>query len=110
MAFENVELPADENLDYWNPSVKGECIEGNLCGTETSKYNPEMERMILETKNGHQITLPAGAILNRFLKTLKIGDYIKVTYDGEKPSNNPAHNPTKLYHIEKDAEQFAHYD
>lgn len=110
MAFETVELPADENLDYWNPTVKGESIEGNICGTETSQWDKNRKRMVLETPNGNQITLPDTRILDRFRKGLKIGDYIKVTYDGEKQSDDPNYAPTKLFSIQKDTERFEEYE
>ena len=110
MAFETVELPADENLDYWNPTVKGESIEGNLCGTEASQWDSNRQRMVLETPTGNTITLPDTKILDRFRKGIKIGEYIKVTFDGEKENDDPNYAPTKLFKVQRDPERFEEYE
>ena len=99
MAFEPVTLQADPNDKYWNPQTEGEEIEGNLCGIDKSN---EQDRMVLDIGDDKEVILPGHAMLRRYMKSIKIGEYIKVIYEGEKTSNTEGYNPTKLYKVLKD--------
>lgn len=107
MGFEPVTLKADPNDKYWNPQTEGEEIEGNFCAIDQTT---DQDRMVLDMGDDKEVILPGHAMLRRYMKSLEIGDYIKVIYKGEKASNTEGFSPTKLYKVLKDDKKAVVYE
>lgn len=104
MALEDIPLEAETNGGYWSPEVDGEYIEGNVCGFEEG-YNEGSIVMVIQKADESQVVMPDHKTLTRYTKYVELGDFVRVTYKGEKPNKNPEYSPTKIYKVQKDPER-----
>lgn len=116
MAFEDIE---EDVLEYWNPENIGDNIEGNVYEITTDQWNNK--RIVLDMgddEDGNLLTttLPGHAHLQRFVKKINVGDYIRVELvkliepKEETDENGKKIQPTRIYKVQKDPERKIDYD
>lgn len=111
MAFEDVEAVSVSK--YWNPEEVGENIEGNVFEIVKDRYNND--RIVLDMDDdadGNMIscTLPGHASLQRFIKNIAIGDYIRVELIEIIPAEEENRFDAKIYKVQKDPDRKIDYD
>lgn len=112
MAFEDVE--AEEVIGkYWNPEKVGDNIEGNVFEIVKDQYGND--RIVLDMgddENGNIMTsqLPGHASLQRFVKNINIGDYIRVELVDIIPAKEEGRYDAKIYKVQKDPDRAQDYE
>jgi len=104
MSFEEV-IPEMEESEYWTPTVVGEEVEGNIVDTYLDDYNKT--HLVLQTPEDEIKKLPGHASLQRYVKKLKLGEYVKVILSEIRKSNNPDYNDANIYQVLKDPDKVA---
>lgn len=83
--------------NYWKPTSIGTTIEGTILQFEEGEYGTQTT---ITTTNNDTIELPAHKDLQNKLQTLTMGDYIRITLQDFKKSNNPEYNDKTIYKVE----------
>ena len=105
-----------EGVVFWQPSQKGEVVEGKISNMTTGDYGLqatitasadtelstviESESQIVRIKKGDRIRTPSHKVLQSRLCEAKEGDMIRITYSGEEEGKT-GHKPTKIYKVQK---------
>ena len=83
--------------NLWKPTSIGTQIKGKILQIEEWEYGIQA---LIRTPDGYEILLPAHQNLQRKLKQIQEGDYIRVTLQDIKKSNNPQYHDKLLYKLE----------
>jgi hypothetical protein len=86
--------------NIWKPINIGDSVEGILVGVDQTVGRNESNIYSLETPEGLKWKVWGTAIIDDRMKYIKVGDKIKITYEGS--TVNKAGQPLKLYKVFKD--------
>jgi hypothetical protein len=92
----NDEWEEQEGNQYWKPTEKGEEIQGEIVGVRESTYGSVYD---IKQQNGEVITTSSYKALLARLSQVKIGDEVKIVYDGEDLPKQKGYKPTKLFKV-----------
>ena len=82
----------------WLPQKVSEEILGEVISVqEAGKYGRQM--VIRDEKLGKSLTTPSHKVLQARLSNIKVGDLVKIVYDGEQPPRVRGENPIKMYRV-----------
>jgi hypothetical protein len=85
-------------LTLWKPTKEGETLTGKVVSERThEKFG---KSWTIETSDG-EITTPSHAVLQNRLSNIKIGDKVRITYQGTQPAKIRGNSPTVMYLVEK---------
>ncbi len=96
MAYKEV-----ESGNIWKPEKDGEFVEGVLKAARESDMYKGNFIYDLETKAGI-VSIFGTAVLNSRMQRTKVGDKLKIVYEGTELPKVKGHNPTKLFKVYKD--------
>jgi hypothetical protein len=85
-----------EESNYWNPEKENDEVEGIIVSMENSDFGI---RVVIETKDKKNITLPSHKVLQTRLQNCKVGDMIKVVFKGQELPKVKGRNPTNIYKV-----------
>jgi ASC-1-like (ASCH) protein len=86
--------------NIWKPINIGDSVEGVLVGMDQAVGRNESNIYSLEAPNGEKWKIWGSAILDDRLKYVKVGDKIKIVYEGS--TVNKSGQPLKLYKVFRD--------
>ena len=94
MGYEKIET------EMWLPTEAGQELEGtvesiNAEGLYGNQYH-------VKKTDGKTTVTPSHKVLQNRMVSVKVGDKIKVVYNGEEPPKIKGQNPTKMYDVYKD--------
>lgn len=93
---EKWEMIEDNN---WNPEI-GDTIEGRLVSIRNGRIGEyETYIYIIESDNGKHTRVWGCTYLNQLMEEIIIGDYIRITYNGSRQTNNG--HKMKLFNLER---------
>ena len=85
----------ESNNSFWNPSVIGEYIEGEL----QKKVDGDFGTIcIIKTHDG-EVSTPSHKVLQNRMAKVNIGQIVRIVLTGEELPKIKGHNPTKLYEV-----------
>ncbi len=82
-------------INYWNPEI-GDKIEGKLIGIND---NTKQKLYIIETNDKKHIKIWGRTYLDQLMDEINLNDYIRITYNGLKKTNN--NRQMKKYNVER---------
>lgn len=94
--------------DIWKPINVGDSVEGVLLGLDESVGRNNSKIYSLETSDGKRYKIWGSAILDDRLKYCKIGDKIKIVYEGS--TVNKIGQPLKIYKVFRDVPNGVTYE
>jgi len=77
--------------EFWEPTSENPMIDGEIIREETGLYGRDL---IILCESGNEFTIPNLTVLKKKLADVKIGDTVRITLLGEKPSKS---TPGKTY-------------
>lgn len=87
------------NDNNWNPEI-GDKIEGKLIAIEDKKIGEyDTQIYLLESEDSKQTRVWGCTYLNQLMEEIILGDYIRITYNGSKQTNNG--HKMKLFNLER---------
>jgi len=93
---EKWEIIEDNN---WNPEI-GDHIEGKIISIRNMKIGEyETYIYIIESDDGNHTRVWGCTYLNQLMEEIILGDYIRITYNGSKQTNNG--HKMKLFNLER---------
>jgi len=113
MAFEDIEIEEEEFVPkYWNFEKVGDNVEGNVFSIVKDDYGND--RIVLDMgddEDGNVITttLPGHKNLQRYVKKIKKGDYIRVELTKIIPPKEEGRYPFNIYKVQKDEDRAVDY-
>ena len=91
-----IEWEEQENSSFWKPENKGDEVIGDIIGINESPYG---QVFVLELEDKSTISIPNHKALINKLGNTKIGDTIKIVFEGKDLPKVKGHNPTNLYTV-----------
>lgn len=101
MADNNQNLDGWEEIresNFWSPKNKGEAVEGVIISMETDNFGL---KVTVEQSDKKMVVLPSHAVLQSRIKNCKVGEIIKVIFEGQDLPKVKGRNPTNIYKILK---------
>lgn len=88
MEFKKIEQTDEDNVIPWRPDTDGEQITGQVesIREEVGQYNQTV--YILRDTDDQQRSIYANTILEQAMKTIKVGDIIKIKFEGTRVSQS----------------------
>jgi len=83
-------------MSFWNPEQEGETVEGVVEEIIDGDYG---KQYTIKKDDGEQITTSSHAYLQNRMKKVKVGDKVKMVYEGEEAPTVKGRNPTKKYKV-----------
>ena len=88
------------DLNIWLPTKLGEELVGSVIeAKEAGKYG---RQLVIKDEVGKEITTASHKVLQARLANIKVGDKVKIVYDGEQPARVRGENPIKMYRVFKE--------
>lgn len=95
--MENTYWEPQTGTNRWQAQAIGETIQGSITSIDVhEKWGKQYSIM---QADGEEIKLPSHKVLQGLLSKAKIGDIVKIRYEGEEPPKTRGENPTKLYKV-----------
>ncbi len=88
----NFQVKSSAGVDFWNPTDKGEIVEGafmEMMKFKNTKFNDKNKteniKAIILTDEGKQIALPNTHVIEKFFQEegIKKGQYVHIEYGGK---------------------------
>ena len=83
---------------YWKPETKGEEIVGVMVESRNDK-DYGLQCRIENKMQDIDVWTPSHRVLQNKLQEAKVGDKLRIIYDGEEETSKQGKNPTKLYRV-----------
>lgn len=95
---EEYEWKEQKSAEFWSPSKIGEEISGAVIQIEEGDYG----KIYLISVNEHtQIRTPSHKVLQSRMSKIKVGDVVKILYEGQEAPTIKGHNKTEMYKVFK---------
>ena len=83
--------------EFWKPDEAGEELQGEIVGiADDEKFG---KQYTIVTDEGKTSVTPSHAVLQSRLKLLKVGDYVRIIYDGKQASKTKGYKDMELYRV-----------
>jgi hypothetical protein len=87
-----------ENASFWKPEVKGEEQIGIV--KEIRKDDKFGESYVIEQDDTKDLVVtPSHKVLQNRMRGVKVGDKVKIVYQGQDLPKVKGHNPTSMYEV-----------
>lgn len=84
-----------EGLSIWLPEKEDEELAGEV--TEVNKEGDYGTQHTIKKANGDEILTPSHKVLQNRLRTVKVGDKIRIVYTGKEAPKVKGYSPTSMY-------------
>jgi len=95
MKEEDIEI-MEPQMNIWLPDKEGDQVEGSIIKIVEGQFGSQY---ILKQANGEEITMPSHKYLLPRLAMCKIGDTVRVRYDGKEPPKLKGQNSMRTYTV-----------
>lgn len=80
--------------DMWLPKKEGENLKGEVMDITEGMYG---KQYLLKKADGETVLTPSHKVLQTRLLKVKVGQVIRIQYEGDEPPKLKGQNPTKMY-------------
>lgn len=84
-----------EGLNIWIPEKDGEELAGEV--TDVNKEGDYGTQHTIKKSNGDEILTPSHKVLQNRLRTVKVGDKVRIVYTGTEAPKVKGYDPTRMY-------------
>ena len=84
-----------EGLGIWLPETIDDELAGEVTGI--NKEGDYGTQHTIKKSDGEEILTPSHKVLQNRLRTVKVGDKVRIVYMGTEPPKVKGHHPTEMY-------------
>lgn len=84
---------------YWKPTLINDEIQGKVLEMNKGQFG---EQYVIEDKRLGKVQTPAHKVLQNRMKTIKVGDYVRIVLSSKELPKVKGHSETLIYTVYRD--------